>query len=80
MLVASLLLLVPIIALSIIGGIVGAALGGSRLGMVLFIIPMILQVFVYPFVYVVQTVLYYDLRVRKEAFDLELLATAMQPD
>ena len=39
----------------------------------------VLQIFIYPFVYVVMTVLYYDLRVRKEGFDLELLASALQP-
>lgn len=80
MLVALLLLTVPIIALSAIGGFVGVAVGGGSLATLFFIIPLILQVFVYPFVYVVQTVLYYDLRIRKEGFDLELLATAMQPD
>ena len=39
----------------------------------------VLQIFVYPFFYIVITVLYYDLRVRKEGYDLELLATATQP-
>lgn len=36
----------------------------------------ILQIFAVPFMYVVVTVLYYDLRVRKEGYDLELLAAA----
>ena len=39
----------------------------------------LLQVLAYPFLYVVTTVLYYDLRVRKEGFDLELLASTLQP-
>jgi hypothetical protein len=78
MLVALLLLLVPTIALGGIGGILGGGTG-RPLALIVIVIPLILQVFVYPFVYVVQTVLYYDLRVRKEGFDLELLATAMAP-
>lgn len=74
MLVAFLLLLVPTIALGALAG-----LGGSESdGLAFFVIPLVLQVFVYPFVYVVQTVLYYDLRVRKEGFDLEVLAGTLQ--
>ena len=79
MLVAMLLLLVPSIALGGLGGMLGGC-PGRPLALFLIVIPLILQVFVYPFVYVVQTVLYYDLRVRKEGFDLEVLATAMTPD
>jgi hypothetical protein len=78
MLVAGLLLAVPAIALSVIGGLVGAAVG-EQTELWFFVLPLIFQIFVYPFVYVVQTVLYYDLRVRKEGFDLELLASALQP-
>lgn len=36
-----------------------------------------LQVLIYPLVYCVLTVAYYDLRVRKEAFDLEVLAAGL---
>ena len=75
-LVALLLLLVPSIALGGLGGIFGGA-AERAMALVVIVIPLILQVFVYPFVYVVQTVLYYDLRVRKEGFDLEVLADAM---
>jgi hypothetical protein len=81
MLVAFLLLLIPSIALGTFGGAVGgltSADSGTRMELFFFVIPLVLQVFVYPFVYVVQTVLYYDLRVRKEGFDLEVLASAMQ--
>lgn len=39
----------------------------------------ILSLFIYPFFYIVMTVLYYDLRVRKEGFDLELLAATLSP-
>jgi hypothetical protein len=37
----------------------------------------LLSILVYPFLYVVLTVLYYDIRVRKEGFDLELLASSV---
>ena len=75
MLVAFLLLLIPTIALGSLAGLSG---GGECQPLVFFVIPLVLQVFVYPFVYVVQTVLYYDLRVRKEGFDLEVLADSLQ--
>jgi hypothetical protein len=78
LLVAFLLLLVPTFALGSIGAFLGVT-GNPSTGLVFLVVPLVLQVFVYPFVYVVQTVLYYDLRVRKEGFDLEVLATAMQP-
>jgi hypothetical protein len=35
------------------------------------------QIFIYPLFYCVLTVAYYDLRVRKEGFDLEVLASAL---
>jgi hypothetical protein len=69
------LLLIPTIALGSLAGLTG---GGESEALVFFVIPLVLQVFVYPLVYVVQTVLYYDLRVRQEGFDLELLAGALQ--
>jgi hypothetical protein len=40
----------------------------------------VLSTIISPYVYVVVTVLYYDARVRKEAFDLEMLAAEMQQD
>jgi hypothetical protein len=39
----------------------------------------VVQIFVYPLFYCVLTVAYYDLRVRKEGFDLEVLAAALRP-
>ncbi|MFP5356262.1 MAG: hypothetical protein ACLGIK_14130 [Gemmatimonadota bacterium] len=39
-----------------------------------------LQILVYPLIYVLTTVLYYDLRVRKEGFDLEMLASSLQQE
>ena len=73
--VAFLLLMLPAIAL-------GGALGwfgdsDGPLTMIVLVAESVLQIFVYPFVYVVLTVLYYDLRIRKEGFDLELLSSSL---
>lgn len=46
----------------------------SPTGIVWLAIAQALQVLLYPLLYCVLTVAYYDLRVRKEAFDLEILA------
>ena len=46
--------------------IAGLAIGG------------LVQIFIYPLFYCVLTVTYYDLRVRKEGFDLELLASTLR--
>jgi hypothetical protein len=46
--------------------IAGLAIGG------------VVQIFIYPLFYCVLTVAYYDLRVRKEGFDLELLASTLR--
>jgi heme/copper-type cytochrome/quinol oxidase subunit 2 len=46
--------------------VIGIAVGG------------LVQMFIYPLLYCVLTVTYYDLRVRKEGFDLELLASTLQ--
>ena len=75
--VTSLLLLIPTMLTGILAGI-AALLGASSL-LVFSVLGGVLQIFVYPFMYVAFTVLYYDLRVRKEGFDLELLAAAPQP-
>jgi uncharacterized membrane protein len=50
-----------------VASIVALAIGG------------LVQMFLYPLFYCVLTVTYYDLRVRKEGFDLELLASSLQP-
>lgn len=75
--VAALLFVVPTMIVTVLAAIGSLAGGWSPL--VSQILSVVLQIFVYPLVYVVITVLYYDLRVRKEGFDLELLATATQP-
>jgi hypothetical protein len=73
MLTGLILFLVPSLALGVVAA--GAGAGAVALGALV----SLLQVLLYPFLYVLTTVLYYDLRVRKEGFDLELLASALQP-
>jgi hypothetical protein len=75
--VAWLFLLVPSMIVAVIAAIGGAVTGWSPL--ISTVLSGMLQIFAYPFLYVVITVLYYDLRVRKEGFDLEVLATATHP-
>jgi hypothetical protein len=77
MVVAFLLLGVPSIAIGGAGAIFGDSDG--TVSLLILVLEAVLQIFIYPFVYVVMTVLYYDLRVRKEGFDLELLASSLQP-
>jgi hypothetical protein len=78
------LLYIPIFAISVVGAMllpaatdITALAGSSRL----FIIAVggVVQMFVYPMLYCVLTIAYYDLRVRKEGFDLEVLASSLQP-
>ena len=53
----------------------GSAMVAAVLGLA---ITGLVQIFIYPLFYCVLTVTYYDLRVRKEGFDLELLASQLQ--
>jgi uncharacterized membrane protein len=76
-----LLLYIPIIALTTLATILlpsgepGSATTG---GLVALATAGVVQLFLYPLFYCVLTVAYYDLRVRKEAFDLEVLAQTLQ--
>lgn len=76
--VVFLLFVIPWIA---VGAFVAAASAGDVTEEILMlgvtIVQSVLQILVYPFFYVLTTVLYYDLRVRKEGFDLEMLATSV---
>lgn len=67
LLVSLLLLTIPAVGL----GAVSAFLGMEAL---FTIASVVLGVLISPFIYVTVTVLYYDLRVRKEGFDLEMLS------
>ena len=57
---------VNMLGTSSVGSIAALSIGG------------LVQMFIYPLFYCVLTVTYYDLRVRKEGFDLELLASSLQ--
>jgi hypothetical protein len=79
------LLYVPMVA---IGGVLSLfapsgplthARSPFRIGLIPLAAMGVVQVFVYPLFYCVLTVAYYDLRVRKEGFDLEVLAAALRP-
>jgi len=59
-------------------GVVSAITSDSpEPGILMMVANSVLALFVFPFVYVATVVLYYDIRVRKEGFDLELLAGDM---
>jgi uncharacterized membrane protein len=80
-----LLFLVPMVAigtiLGILTGVVSAATSGAGLsvtGAIAAIVVGIAQLLLYPFFNCTLTILYYDLRVRREGFDLELLAATLQ--
>jgi uncharacterized membrane protein len=78
------LLYVPIVAITgllafLLPTSAGMFSGGGSVGMVAVIaIAGLVQMFIYPLFYCVLTVTYYDLRVRKEGFDLELLASTLK--
>jgi len=76
-----LLVYIPIIALSTLAAIFlpgGEPGSAGTAALVALAAAGVVQVFLYPLFYCVLTVAYYDLRVRKEAFDLEVLAQTLQ--
>lgn len=75
------LLYVPIIALGAIATVFLPAGGAGSLtpGLMTLAVVGVMQMLLYPLLYCVLTVAYYDLRVRKEGFDLEVLASTLQP-
>jgi hypothetical protein len=76
--VAFALVALPGIALSALS-LVGAAVSSSAtMGIfLLLLIQSLLQLLAYPFMYILTTLLYYDMRVRKEAYDLEVMSASM---
>ena len=76
------LLYIPIAA---IGGLVALRPGagamfarpGASVSVAVVALSGVIQIFIYPLFYCVLTVAYYDLRVRKEGFDLEVLASTL---
>lgn len=69
-----LLLVVPGFAIGVVTAITSAT---PEPGILAMVANSVLALFIFPFVYVATVVLYYDIRVRKEGFDLELLAGDM---
>jgi uncharacterized membrane protein len=83
LLVLVILLYLPIAA---IGGLVAVFVPGAgsiftrpdaSVAVVAVAVTGLVQIFIYPLFYCVLTVAYYDLRVRKEGFDLEVLAATL---
>lgn len=81
-----LIAMVPVIALTtllgIVAGVAGLASSSGALETattaITALVLGLVQLLIYPFFNCVLTILYYDLRVRREGFDLELLATTLQ--
>jgi len=76
------IIFIPTFAAGAITAVIGAQ-GGIQEGLpILWYLAMVvgslLQLLLNPLLYSVTTVAYYDLRVRKEGFDLEVLASAME--
>jgi hypothetical protein len=77
--VGALLIYLPLMAVSALSA---AVTGGGDVGtmsVIFALVSSLLQLVVYPFFYVATVVLYYDAKVRKEGFDLELLAQTLLP-
>ncbi|MFN8651363.1 MAG: hypothetical protein U0133_05620 [Gemmatimonadales bacterium] len=82
LLITFILLFLPVVALSgyaIASGFNPATMSMEPSATVIMtvVIASLLQVLIYPLLYCVVTIAYYDLRVRKEAFDLEVLAAGL---
>lgn len=77
LMVAFLLVMIPTFMLGIVAVAAATATGSETTGtLAALLLTSVIQVMMYPFMYVVSTLVYYDLRVRKEAYDLEMLAAA----
>lgn len=76
--VAFMLILLPGIALTGFSVAAASATGSVTSGVIIFlVVQAVLQVLAYPFLFVLTTLLYYDFRVRKEAYDLEMLSASL---
>jgi hypothetical protein len=75
-----LLLYVPLVGLGAVAAVLAPrGAFGATSGMLTLAVVGVVQMLLYPLFYCVLTVAYYDLRVRKEGFDLEVLASTLQP-
>lgn len=77
---AGCIVVVPVLGFAAIGGI----FAGNDLAqpgttpLIFMLLGGAVQIAIYPLIYCILTVAYYDLRVRKEAFDLQMLEKALQ--
>lgn len=79
---------IAVMAVGVVGGVLayvlgggaaeGAAAAGSKVALVGSALGSLIMLAVNPLMYCILVVAYYDLRVRKEAFDLDLLATTLE--
>jgi len=70
------LILVVFLGAGLLAGILSGVLGG--LDAVLAVLAGVVSLFIYPVISCVFTLFYYDLRVRKEGFDLEMLSRELE--
>jgi hypothetical protein len=75
--ISSVIIMIPIVAIGFIGGIFAAGSGPGPATVGSTVATSLTTLVLTPLVYCVLTLLYYDLRVRKEAFDLEVLASSL---
>lgn len=77
---AWLLLFVVLFGLQMVAGIGGMLIGGTAMLMIASLIVSALgMALIYPLVPIVSTLMYFDLRIRREGLDLELMAGALAP-
>lgn len=77
---AWLLLFVVLLGMQMVAGIGGLLIGGQGVLLVASLIVSALgTALVYPIVPIVSTLMYFDLRIRREGLDLELMADALAP-
>ena len=74
--VCLILIMIPYVALLALGG---ALAGGAAQPVWIAVVALLGRLLLTPILYCLLTLLYYDLRVRKEGFDLEMLAASLQP-
>lgn len=87
LIIYGLIAMIAVMAVGMVGGVLAYALGGgagegaaaaSRIALVGSALGSLIMLAVNPLMYCILIVAYYDLRVRKEAFDLDLLATTLE--
>jgi len=66
-----------LIGFEILGSVVGLLVGVVHNFALVTIVSGIIQAFLYPFVFAVVAVCYYDVRIRREGFDLQMLAAQL---